>query len=114
TRDLAIDGVRRAIRRGEVDGKPALWTTFFAGETLERFVGARLPLERVLEVAARVADVLGALHAARIVHGHLSPRTIRVDTAFREVELSRLGLARRLDRVAEPDGLAFVRSDRAE
>ncbi|AKF02930.1 AAA family ATPase [Sandaracinus amylolyticus] len=114
TRELAIPGVRRAIRRGEVDGRPALWTTFFAGDTLERaFSDARQPLERVLEVGVRLADVLGALHAARIVHGHLSPRAIRVDATFRDIELSRLGLASRLDVVAEPEGLAVAASDRA-
>ncbi|UJR84671.1 AAA family ATPase [Sandaracinus amylolyticus] len=114
TRELAIPGVRRALRRGDVDGRPALWTTFFAGDTLERaFSDARQPLERVLEVGVRLADVLGALHAARIVHGHLSPRAIRVDATFRDIELSRLGLAHRLDVAAEPEGLAVAASDRA-
>lgn len=113
TRDLAIPGVRRAIRRGDVDGKPALWTTYFAGDTLERaFADARQPLERVLEIGCRIADALGALHAARLVHGHLSPRAILVDAAFREIEIARLGLASRLDVVVEVDGVAVASSDR--
>ena len=89
TRELEIPGVRRAIRRGEVEGRPALWSTFFAGDTVaQTFVAARQPLERVLPIALRIAEVVGALHAARVVHGHLSPEAIRVDSAFREIELA--------------------------
>ncbi|MDQ3031765.1 MAG: AAA family ATPase [Myxococcota bacterium] len=98
TRDLAVPGIRRAFRRGEIEGRPALWASWLAGDSLEHtFVATRQPLDRVLEIALRITDAIGGLHGARLVHGHLTPDAIRVDAAFREIEISGLGHATRLD-----------------
>lgn len=98
TRDLNIPGVRKALRRGEVDGKQALYSSWFAGNTLEEiFAGARPPLERVLDLLVKAARLVSQLHAARVLHGRIGPQAFRVDAALRELELSGLGFGTRLD-----------------
>ncbi|HVY32070.1 MAG TPA: AAA family ATPase [Polyangiaceae bacterium] len=98
TRDLNIPGVRKALRRGEVDGKPALYSSWFAGNTLEEiFAGARPPLERVLDLLLKAARLVSQLHAARVLHGRIGPQAFRVDASLRELELSGLGFGTRLD-----------------
>ncbi len=105
TRDLNIPGVRRALRRGVVDGRPALYTSWFAGNTLEEvFTGTRPPLDRVLDLALKAAEIVARLHAARVLHGRLEPRAFKVDASLRDLELSGLGFGARLDSELPDDG----------
>lgn len=109
TRDLDIPGVRRALRRGEIDGRPALFSSWFAGSTLEEVFGtARQPLERTLDLAIKAAEVVSRLHAARVLHGRLGPWAFRVDASLRELELSGLGFGTRLDVELPHDGRSFA------
>jgi len=50
------------------------------GKPLERLLGAAqaMPLEQALRVGRRLADALSALHARRIVHRNVGPRTVWV------------------------------------
>jgi len=112
TRDLDIPGVRRALRRGEVDGRPALYSSWFAGNTVEEvFATAPPPIDRVLDLAVKAADVVSRLHAARVLHGRLGPGAFRVDAALRELELSGLGFGTKLDSELSHDGQFFFASD---
>ena len=114
TRDLNIPGVRRALRRGEVDGRPALYSSWFAGSTVEEvFATAQPPIERVLDLAVKAAEVVSQLHAARVLHGRLGPRAFRVDAALRELELSGLGFGTKLDSELPHDSLAFASDERS-
>ncbi|HYP90394.1 MAG TPA: hypothetical protein VEQ59_19615, partial [Polyangiaceae bacterium] len=108
TRDLEIPGVRRALRRGVVDGRPALYCSWFAGSPLEEvFATTRQPLERTLDLAIKAAELVSRLHAARVLHGRLGPGAFRVDAALRELELSGLGFGTRLDTELPYDGRYF-------
>lgn len=114
TRDLNIPGVRRALRRGEVDGRPALYSSWFAGSTVEEvFANAQPPIERVLDLAIKAAEVVSQLHAARVLHGRLGPRAFRVDAALRELELSGLGFGTKLDSELPDDGRGFTSDERS-
>jgi predicted ATPase/class 3 adenylate cyclase len=114
TRELNIAGVRRALARGELEGRPALYSSWFAGSTLEEvFASARQPLERTLDLAQKAAEIVSRLHAARVLHGRLGPRAFRVDAALRELELSGLGFATRLDVELPQDGEAFATDERS-
>lgn len=114
TSELDIPGVRRALGRGEVDGKPAFYSSWFAGSPLEElFAATRHPVARTLELALKAASLVSRLHAARVLHGRLGPRAFRVDAALRELELSGLGFATRLDVELPPDGDAFTVDERS-
>jgi predicted ATPase/class 3 adenylate cyclase len=114
TRELEIPGVRRALRRGEIDGRPALYSSWFAGSTLEEaFATARPPLERVLDLAVKAAELVSRLHAARVLHGRLGPAAFRVDAGLRELELSGLGFGTRLDVELPHDGRYFASDERS-
>ncbi|WP_437673155.1 serine/threonine-protein kinase [Sorangium sp. So ce131] len=98
---LRIPGVVRYIAHGvTADGQPYLVMQWASGETLAQRVARRglTPVESV-EVAARVAETLGALHAQGVVHRDLKPSNL-------------LLIDGRLDRVMVLDfGIARIRID---
>ena len=67
---------------------------FLAGETLlERLGRGALPLARVLEIGAAVAEGLAAAHAHGVIHRDLKPANIFL-TASGQVKILDFGLAR--------------------
>ncbi|AUX46951.1 protein kinase [Sorangium cellulosum] len=98
---LRIPGVVRYIAHGvTADGKPYLVMEWASGDTLAQRIARRglTPVESV-EVAARVAETLGALHAQGVVHRDLKPGNL-------------LLVEGRLDRVMVLDfGIARIRID---
>lgn len=71
----------RALVR--LDGRLALVTEYVEGTDLARFCrdGRRLPERCAAEVAARIADVLDALHARRLIHRDIKPANVRLTRA---------------------------------
>src|SRR3954447_15452036 len=80
---------------GEQDGVPYLVSSYVAGGTLELHLRprGRLPLGEIVTLALHVADGLGALHAAGLVHRDLTPSNILLRDA-REASISDFGLAK--------------------
>src|SRR5215475_14966347 len=67
---------------------------FLAGETLRESLGrGALPLTRVLEIGAAVADGLAAAHAHGVIHRDLKPENIFL-SATGQVKVLDFGLAR--------------------
>ena len=72
------------------------------GETLrERLDGGALPLRKVLQIGADIADGLAAAHDKGIVHRDLKPENIFV-TADGRVKILDFGLARQIEPGASP------------
>ncbi|WP_441293083.1 protein kinase domain-containing protein [Sorangium sp. KYC3313] len=75
---LRVPGVVRYIAHGvAADGKPYLVMEWLAGETLAERVARRglTPAESV-DVVARIAETLGALHGQGVVHRDLKPSNL--------------------------------------
>ena len=77
------------------DGRPALELAAFAGEPLERRVGAPMPLDALLPIAVRLAAVVAEVHERGVVHKDVKPANVWHDRATGEVALGSFELATR-------------------
>lgn len=98
------------------DERPYLAMEYFEGERLDRYCARQdLSLEKRLELAAEVCDVVAAAHRAMVVHRDLKPANILVgeDGALKLLDF---GVARSLQSTeeeepalrTEPGGLPFT------
>ena len=87
---------------GEHEGVPFIAMEYVPGRNLDEVLaeasgrGEPLPLDRVLEWTARVADALAHAHGAGVVHRDVKPSNIRVTPEGRPLLLY-FGLARAVD-----------------
>ena len=67
------------------------------GESLRSLVSKPVPVRKLVEIAAQVADGLAAAHAARVVHRDLKPENIMIGKDGR-VKILDFGLSRQANR----------------
>ncbi len=98
TKDLAIDGVRKAIARVRMGDKLALVMEYVAGQTLKQaFVEQRQSLVDFLQVAIQIAQTLGELHNHHIIHQDVNSHNILVNLDQKQIKLIDFGLASQID-----------------
>jgi len=89
-----VAGVIRIHELGEHNGALAL-VMDDAGTALRDVLRDRpIGLERALSIGARIADILGHIHDASVVHGDLQPSNIAIDPESDAVTILDLALAR--------------------
>jgi predicted ATPase/signal transduction histidine kinase len=74
-------------------GRHALVLEGFGDTSLDRLVGAPMPLGRALRIALQVASALASIHARGIVHRDVKPANILVDTRSDTVKITDFGIA---------------------
>jgi hypothetical protein len=87
------------------DGLPFIAMEFVGGQSLDAVAKQKpLPIPRVVEIAAQVADALDAAHAGRIVHRDIKPANIRLNERG-QVKVLDFGLAKRMPHGTERTAL---------
>jgi predicted ATPase/C4-dicarboxylate-specific signal transduction histidine kinase len=96
-RSLDVDGVMRAHELARTQDQIALVLDLFPGPSLRDWVQRDgPPLVDRLEAAMAAARVIGAVHAAGVIHKDISSRNILFDPSTRATRLIDFGLATRL------------------
>ena len=79
-RELEIDGVNKVLELVTFDNKPVLVMEDIGGITLaEFFRTTTFNLATFLEIAIKVADILGRIHARNIMHKNINPHNIIIN-----------------------------------
>lgn len=94
-----VEGTVRALELGLDQGLWVMALEDFGGQDLESVLqDGPLGLEEGLEVAARIAVILGRVHAAGVIHKDINPANIALNRATGEVRLIDFGIATELRR----------------
>jgi hypothetical protein len=94
---------------GREDGVAFLVMEYLEGETLaSRLEGGALPVNRVVEYGAQIADALDAAHRAGVVHRDLKPSNIMLTASG--VKVLDFGLAKLRDVDVDPAAVETVRA----
>ena len=81
---------------GEESGQPFLVCELLEGRALDEIIAGRpLPGDRLLDIAAQLADALNAIHRRGLVHGGLKPSNVFItnDGHVKVLELGAVGAA---------------------
>ena len=85
---------------GEIDGAYYLVSELVPGETLDTVLArGPMPVKKLLDIAAQMADGMAAAHAARITHRDLKPQNIMITPEGR-VKILDFGLAKQAPAIA--------------
>ena len=93
---------------GVLDDRPFIVMELIDGESLHACLASGpMPVRDAVEIAAQVADALGAAHDARIVRRDLKPQNIMI-AAGRRAKIVDFGLSKMEPQSAGPDDLTVV------
>lgn len=96
TKDLNISGVRKAVQRIKYQDHFAIILEYFEGKTLREFKEEKWTLPEFLPIAISLAETIGAVHQANIIHKDINPNNIMLDDTASNVCLIDFGIATKL------------------
>src|SRR5215204_611056 len=96
-KDLPIDGVNKVIEFVTFENKPVLVMEDIGGITLaEYFRISPFNLAKFLEIAIRVADILGGIHGRNIMHKNINPHNIIINKDTGDIRIIDFAISARL------------------
>ncbi|WP_165703932.1 AAA family ATPase [Enhygromyxa salina] len=108
---LDIEGVVKALGLQRIGENLVLLLERASGQDLAEFAQRTpLDLERFFSIAIQISEVLGSVHARRIIHRDIKPTNILIDSETGRVCLANFGISALLDaerrRIYDPAVLA--------
>ena len=99
TRSLNLDGVVKAYDLQRYQNSLVMLLEDFGGESLKQWMTKRqFTLEEFLMIAIHIAESLGAIHAANIIHKDINPSNIVYNPKTGQVKLIDFGISTVLSR----------------
>lgn len=96
-RDLEIDGVNKVIDLVTFENKPVLVMEDIGGITLaEFFRTTKFNLTTFLEIAIKVADIMGRIHARNIMHKNINPHNIIINKDTGDIRIIDFAISAKL------------------
>ncbi|MCU0445058.1 MAG: trifunctional serine/threonine-protein kinase/ATP-binding protein/SpoIIE family protein phosphatase [Microscillaceae bacterium] len=97
TRTLDIQGIRRALKKGKVEGRPAIVMEYVAGDALQNiFNGKKFSLAEFLQIGIKICQVLGEIHQGNVIHKDINGKNI-ILTSDQEVRIIDFGISSRIN-----------------
>ena len=97
TRELDLDEIVRTLGMEELKNRPAIIFEDFEAKSLHTYItSGKLSFSDLLEVAAKIADCLGKVHTAHVIHKDINPSNILFNSSTGELKIIDFGIASRL------------------
>jgi len=100
-RGLDIDGIVRVLEVIDDEGRVALVMEDFGGVTLKEILKDGFTIERFLELAIRLSEILGQIHRRNISHRDIKPLNILMNREADIVKITDFGIAAEFTRQHE-------------
>ncbi len=99
-KNLDAPGLVKIYERvGTTEGTPALILEDFGGESLENFLAEnKLSCIEFLSLGIKIAESLGQLHRAQIIHKDINPSNILIDPITKTIKIADFSIAVMADR----------------
>ena len=91
--NLDIDGVNKAIELLNFNNRPVIVLQDFNGIPLADYIQSKkLSLIKFLEIAIKITEILGRVHARNIMHKDINPHNILINKETEEVRIIDFGI----------------------
>lgn len=100
-RGISLDGVVRILDVIDSGSTVAMILEDFGGVTLKDLIADGFPMERFLELAIRLAEILGNLHQHNISHRDIKPLNIIMNWKKDIIKITDFGIASEITRAKE-------------
>jgi predicted ATPase/tRNA A-37 threonylcarbamoyl transferase component Bud32 len=104
TSSLNLEGVIKAYSQQEYQRTLVIILEDFSGESLQKLIqdcGSKyrpIPLLEFLDLAIKITDILGSIHAENVIHKDISPGNIVLNPETGQVKIIDFGISTRLPR----------------
>ncbi|HQN01686.1 MAG TPA: AAA family ATPase, partial [Candidatus Hydrogenedentes bacterium] len=92
-RGVNIDGIIKTIGFIDYEGTLALVLEDFGGISLKKIIPDGFTMERFLNLAVRLAEILGILHQNNIIHRDIKPNNILLNVEADTLKIADFGIA---------------------